>query len=376
MSVTAGFGPAPEAPATSIVDTVELAAQWLTDVDASAWDEFVHAHARGTLFHLHGWRAAIEAAFPHMQGRILAVRSIDGTIVAGLAVFEVRSWVLGGRLVSVPFAPVVEPLISEPAHLRLLLDALQQAVVDRGVRHYECRFREVPSTAVVPHHALQTAAKHHFLELCHAGAHDGLDASVRKRIKELVRKSHRFGVVVRPGATDEDWLQFYELYASTRRRLGLPAMPQRFFTELVARLPGCTDLSLAEVDGRTVGALLSLHFNGLFLVEWVGDTQEGRAIGVNHRLYWDAIERATNLRCHTFSFGRTDTANSGLRDFKRRWGTIEHDIPCVFGTAAGPAATMSPSDSRGRRVIAQSVLGSAPPWLYRRLSAFCYRHLG
>jgi hypothetical protein len=377
MSVTTGSSPAPENPAISVSDTVELSTQWLSDAEAAEWDEFVQAHEHGTLFHLHDWRTAIEAAFPHIRGRVLAVREVPtGRIVAGLAVFEVRSWMLGGRLVSVPFAPVVEPLTGDPQHLRPLLAALQQAVVDRGVWHYECRLREVPPRSVVPSERVQSGAKHHYLVLRQTGAHAGLHARVRKRIKELVRKSHRCGVVVRAGGTAEDWLKFYDLYARTRRRLGLPAMPRRFFENLATHLPERLDLSLAELDGHTVGALLGLHFNGLFLVEWVGDTPQGRAIGVNHRLYWEAIERATQLRCHTFSFGRTDTANHGLRDFKRRWGTIEQDIPSLFGTKAGLSPMTSPSGGRGRRLIAQSVLGYAPPWLYRRLSDFCYRHLG
>jgi lipid II:glycine glycyltransferase (peptidoglycan interpeptide bridge formation enzyme) len=225
----------------------------------------------------------------------------------------------------------------------------------------------------VPDSDISRVAVHHFLPLGGADVEHRFEASVRKKIKQ----SDRAHVTVGAATSSGDWDTFATLYTATRRRLGLPAMPRSFFAGLQSHLPSCTELSLAKRDGRTLGALLALQFNGLYLVEWIGDTVEGRAIGVNQRLYWEAIQRARALRCHTFSFGRTDAVNHGLRDFKRRWGTIEEDIPCVFRLADGGSPALAPADPRGRgRLAAQVALGRAPVWAYGWLSEFCYRHLG
>jgi hypothetical protein len=354
-------------------------AEWLDARDQSSWDAFVAGHPRGSLFHLGGWRAAIESAFPHVRGQVLAVRAgTRGPIVGGLAAYSVRSWLLGRRIVSVPFASIVEPIVDDPAHLELLLAALSRRTKEQRAKYYECRFRQAPPETVVRGADVSRVAMHHFLPLGGPRA-DGaslecrFEASVRKKIKQ----SQRANVTVRTAASTADWEMFAGLYAATRRRLCLPAMSRAFFEALQRHLPACAELSLAEQDGRTLGALLALQFNGLYLVEWIGDTLEGRAIGVNQRLYWDAIQRARALACHTFSFGRTDAGNQGLRDFKQRWGTIEEDIPCVFRLADGGSHVIAPADPRSRgRMAAQLALGRAPAWAYGWLSDFCYRHLG
>ncbi|HVB58576.1 MAG TPA: hypothetical protein VNE63_19405 [Candidatus Acidoferrales bacterium] len=95
---------------------------WLQPDEEAAWDDFVSQHPRGLVYHRASWKRAIEQAFPHIRGRFLALRdSSTGAIRAGLPIYTVKSWLLGNRAVSVPFASFCEPLISSVAGFEQLL---------------------------------------------------------------------------------------------------------------------------------------------------------------------------------------------------------------------------------------------------------------
>jgi hypothetical protein len=155
-------------------------------------------------------------------------------------------------------------------------------------------------------------------------------------------------------------------------------MPLSFFQALRHHLaPAGWQLLLAEREGSTLGCGLALVHQGVYLLEWAGETVEGRRLSANKLLYWSAIEQAVALRCRIFSLGRTGATNTGLLDYKRSWGTIEEDMPSLVWKNREKNGDFDDGtdDSRARR-WSRTIIQKSPPWLYRRFSEFCYRHLG
>ena len=104
-----------------------LTAHWLLPDETAEWDAFVARHPLGLVYHLSAWTRVLETAFPHIQGRFLVLKDgADGSIRAGLPVYTVKSWLLGRRVISVPFASFCDPLVSSAAEFDLA--ALAQAV--------------------------------------------------------------------------------------------------------------------------------------------------------------------------------------------------------------------------------------------------------
>src|SRR5438552_243855 len=100
---------------------------WLSPEEERQWDAFVTGHPLGCVYHLSAWKGVLEEAFPHIRGRFLALRDgLTGQIRAGLPLYTVTSWLLGNRIVSVPFASACDPLISTPEEFALLLPAIQE----------------------------------------------------------------------------------------------------------------------------------------------------------------------------------------------------------------------------------------------------------
>src|SRR6476661_1370625 len=107
-------------------DNRTVTARWLEPSDEPRWDAFVVRHRNGLIYHRGCWRRVLEEAFPHIRGRFLALvdRGTD-EIVAGMPVYTVRSWLLGNRVVSLPFATFCDPLIDDEAQFEILWPHVQ-----------------------------------------------------------------------------------------------------------------------------------------------------------------------------------------------------------------------------------------------------------
>lgn len=354
----------------------EGGAAWVGEDAIEAWDAFVASHPAGTLAHTSRWRSAIEEAFPHIRGRIAAIRDPDGAFLAGMAVYDVKSWILGRRLVSVPFASIAEPVVASPQQLSTLAGFINAERTASNIGRLEVRLKN-PVDGVADEGAMVLRNfKQHTLDLSRDEAFLYGKLS-RTCIRAWIQKAEANNVVIQTGGVQpDDWRAFHDRYAASRRRLGLPAMPPRFFEALRKHLPpDSLVLQLATQDSQVLGAGLSLVFNGVWILEWVGDSPEGRKVGANQALYWAAVRTAAARGCRTFSFGRTAVSNEGLRVYKRHWGTLESDLPTVLWGADGGTSAETASAGPWRQYV-QPVMERAPATLYTALSSLCYRHLG
>ena len=132
-------------------------------------------------------------------------------------------------------------------------------------------------------------------------------------------------------------------------------------------------LYLAIRDGQAAAALFTTQFSGLCSVEYSGDARVAGGSGINKLLYWQAIQEAKQLGYKAFSFGRTAIGNEGLRQFKRRWGTIEEPIFCFTHGPGNPGKNADPSIPYH---LARFAFRHLPRSLYGSLGEFFYRHWG
>jgi hypothetical protein len=77
--------------------------------DAQSWDDFVHACAAGTFFHLSGWKRVIERAFGHQTHYLVAERG--GAVTGVLPLTHIRSRLFGSSLISNAFTVLADPLL-------------------------------------------------------------------------------------------------------------------------------------------------------------------------------------------------------------------------------------------------------------------------
>jgi hypothetical protein len=223
---------------------------------APEWDAFAYRHPLGTVYHLSSWRRMIEQAFPHIRGRYLVLRDPDdGEIRAGLPVYAVKSWLLGNRMVSVPFASFCDPLVSSAEELSGFLPAVHQLLREQNCRSLSVRSLATRLDMEAYFGCPESVYKHHYLPLDRSP--EKLYASFAKSsICQKIQKAVRAGVTIVQVHGPKGMQTCHAILASTRRKVSLPPFPLSFFLTMERMLSSRNLMVfLALQQGEAVGSL-------------------------------------------------------------------------------------------------------------------------
>lgn len=348
-------------------DSVEPVAVRIETLGAGSlgeWDRFVHS-ADGTLFHSGAWLESVREAFGHQTTYLAARRGRRLTAV--LPLVEVRS-LLGGRmLVSVPYGvyggaigdddEAVDGLFCEA--LRIAGDIGARSVEMRSVR---ARWSGVP---VVDRYLT-------FRKRLPDRAEDCLGSLPRKARAAVraARDKHKLEV----SFDDTHLRQVWRLYCAGMRRLGSLNYPFRFLESLIQRTPERHLVSLIRHEGRPIGGLVTFLFNGTALPYFVGVDASSLYMNVYNLLYLTAMERAVELGCHTFDFGRSRKDNLGACAFKRNQGFVAQPLGYQVHVPAGQTApNLTPSNPKF--ALPRRLWPMLPEFVTRPMGAWLSRHI-
>jgi FemAB-related protein (PEP-CTERM system-associated) len=355
----------------SSVASNRLSIAYLTARHLAAWDRFVRGHPAGTFFHTVAWMHSVRDAFGHDPHYVMARRwspgNPQGQIVGVLPLFDVRSFVGGRMLVSVPYA-VAGGVIADEADTRAELWAEAQALAARlGAHTIELR------SPVAAFDDLNIIGRYvNFRRRLPDRADDVLGWLPRK-----ARAAARYAET-RHGLTTEfssSCLRtVWRLYCRSMQRLGSLSYPYRFFEELVERNRSNTFVQIVRHGRRTIAGLVSFRFNDVFLPYFVGCDTRFNRLGTNNYLYMTAMRRAVEAGCNVFDFGRTRVDNKGSYDFKRFHGFDPKPLAYQRWTADGKRPVeLTPSNPAFRGV--RRVWRYLPMAVCARLGSWAARHI-
>ena len=348
---------------------------WLKGESMPRWNAFVHNHPLGSIYHLSGWKDSLETGFRHMKGHFPVLEDErSGEILAGVPIYTVESWLFGNKLISVPFATACDPLISSPSDMKLLFTHLVELYERTSARAMELRTMSRRDLIDNPDLAISNAYKHHYLEL--GGCATELKERFSKTaVRQMIVKAEKAGIKVERRQGYGDLEAFYRLLMDTRKRLGLPQIPFKFFDSLWAKF-GVSNLVLflaSTEHKRAIGGLMGLVFNKTFVFEYSADTLLARQQGVGQLMCWTAIKLACESGYSTFSFGRTSSRNQGLLTHKRRWATEEEDLVVFRYSKTGFNVPSVARFGFGHSLI-RMMVRRAPAPLYKLMSDLYYDH--
>jgi hypothetical protein len=336
------------------------------------WDKFVLDHPYGWITHLSGWKTVLEKSFPHMRGHYFAIADYKGNIESALPLYEVNSWLLGKKLVSIPFATLSDPLVSNTIEAEILTDHVKGFSEEKGIERLEIRtLHAAPYMKVAGMHSASSFATH-FLELENP---DILKKRFHyKSIRYEINKAEKNHLKLSKAGSEADLKSFYRLYTKTRKRLCLPPQPYRFFKSLWDQFhPGNLDIYFAECDMKQIAALLVFKFKNRVSAEALGWDIDYEKASPNHFMFWNAIKAAYEEGYKIFDFGRTAKSNTGLMNFKSRWGTSSSDIVHFNFPSNGENI---PRENTKAYDLVKLIFRVAPEALTPILGNFCYRHMG
>jgi FemAB-related protein (PEP-CTERM system-associated) len=276
---------------------------------AAAWDAFVLACPQATFFHRAAWQGLLERVHGHRTHYLYAVQ--DNRITGVLPLAHVKSVLFGNALTSLPFAVYGGVAAADEPSAQALEARAQELARQLGVQHLELRHRE-PRHDDWPRQDLYVTFRKAILPDEEANM-----LAIPRKQRAMVRKGIKNGLVA---SEDADEATFFALYADNVHRHGTPALPRRWFAELLSTFgPDAGVLTVRSAEGRPLSSVLSFRFRDEVLPYYAGDDEAARDLAANDFKYWELMRRACAQGLRTFDYGRSKQG-TGPYAFKKNWG--------------------------------------------------------
>jgi hypothetical protein len=286
------------------------------DEDRAVWHELLNTLPGATLYHRDSWIKLLGRAYALPLW--LATIYRDGRAVAG-GVFARAP--LSRRFISLPFSDACPPLARDPEAAQWLLDAL----ITQAPSHRAYEVRGIVGAA--PWETVDCFAKWR-LSLDRPLAH--IESTLAVNFRRNLRRALQQAIRIERGSSINLLERFYAMQLESRRRLGLPPQPWRFFrlTREIFAAEGNFEVWIARESGEDVASTVFLRDGDVVYYKW-GARRSSYRSAANHLLFWNAIEEFAP-RTRILDLGRSDVRNQGLMRFKRELGASASPLPSAF----------------------------------------------
>jgi FemAB-related protein (PEP-CTERM system-associated) len=311
------------------------------EADRAEWDAFVETRPEAAGYHEWAWRGVFERTFGHACVYLLARQGAAGPVVGVLPLVEIRSWMFGRTLTSLPFVNFGGVLAESDDVAQALVDEAASLAKARGCRHVELRHIARRFTSL--------PCKQHKVTM-RLPLETGMWERIDRKARNQVRKAEKSGLtVVRGGA--ELLPEFYTVFARNMRDLGTPVYAQALFANALAAFPDRARLIVVRLKDQPVAAGFTYRTRAMIEIPWASSIRDFNSLCPNHMLYWHAIESAIADGCEVFDFGRS-TPDEGTFKFKEQWGAKPVPLHWEYWLAAGgDVPDQSPKNPKFRIAI-------------------------
>ncbi|MCE2572187.1 FemAB family PEP-CTERM system-associated protein [Motilimonas eburnea] len=272
------------------------------------------SHPEGEFFHLSGWQQIFEQVYHHPcwfyyiehQGRILGL----------LPLAQIKSWIFGNKLISLPFSVCAGILSTDPEATRLLLEQAKTLATSLKVDCIELRHRRdmLPDWLTKPSH------ENFACEL--AGSPEQILAGVKKKQRAVIRQSLANGLSFE---IEQEVEPFYSIYSESVRNLGTPVFAKAYFQALLATFPEYIDILTVRSQGQPVSSVMSFYFKHQVMPYYGGGTLSARELKSNDYMYYQLMCHGAQKGMTQFDFGRSKLG-SGAHAYKKHWGMVAQPL--------------------------------------------------
>lgn len=296
------------------------------------WKELAGANRNATLFHTPAWAEVLRRAYRFRVFAATVERA--GKVLAGCLLSRTRNPFIN-RVVGLPFSDSCAPLGVDEAATDALMRGL--AMRPRSGGSLEIRGIEAPAPwqMIGCFQQWSVDLSRPFPEIQRAA-----DRNFRRQVKRAAAQALR----IETGDSAAMVSRFYRMHLETRRRLGVPPQPLRFFSlvrEIFAADHGL-EVWLASCAGRDLAAVVLLRAGPRLYAKWSARGAEG-AVGASHLLFFAILEHHAG-KSAALDLGRTDIRNTGLARFKAEMGAVQVALPYSYFPRAPRRASAEAPD--------------------------------
>jgi serine/alanine adding enzyme len=340
--------------------------------DQASWDDYVLKKKESSIFHLYIWNEVLSQSFSYKPFYIYA-KEENGRIAGVMPLFFINSRLTGKRLVSLPFSYICGPLADSEEISQALISNCLEIFKETKSKYLEIKLNREDKTLENFDFKKSQSYRTFILELKEP---ESLWKNLHKSSTQRgIQKAKKEGVTIEFAQEEKELKKFHRLNAMTCQQHGIPCQPLFFFENLWRLMfpQNLVKLGLAQYKGKTVAGSFFFLFKEKVYYMYGASDQNYLFCRPNHLLLWETINWATENNFSFFDLGRVSQENTGLAEFKRRWGAQESSLfyyylPEVKGVGA------TNRESRKFKLITQ-IWKKLPLWLTEK-GSFLYKHLG
>jgi FemAB-related protein (PEP-CTERM system-associated) len=345
-----------------------------TSLRQAQWQNFVELQANRSFYHSQLWFDLLERLYGY-TGIMLTTTSTDGQLTGILPLCLMQSPLTGRRLVALPFSDHCPLLASDDASAN---DLINQAIC--LAQQYRAKYLELRTgTNAVLAKRSDLVEENLYVRWLKPLINDldQLWSSLRKPVQHQIKKSRKLGVQVHVAQHRENMQDYYRLHLQTRcRKHGMPAQPPHYFLSLwdTFAASGSLQLLLAEHQGRIIAGMILFASGTTVRYAYGASDERYLSLAPNNLLMWSAIAWGCTNGYQVLDLGRTACDNSGLMEFKRRWGAVQEPLPYYYYPRTAGLAAVSERSRKHQMLTA--CWKQLPLPLAQVLGGHLYKHLG
>jgi len=329
----------------------------------------VASHPCASVFHQQGWLKALERTYGYRP--IVVTSTPPGEPLSdGIAFCEVKSWITGNRLVSLPFADHAEPLLGDIDDSPEFAEWMQRECIRQKWKYVELR---PLSWEMQPDTPLRASQSFWFHTLNLTPSIERIFQGLHKNcLQRRIQRAERAQLSYEKGSSEDLLDDFYRLLMITRRRHRLPPQPLAWFRNLLACMGANAEIRLARKDGIPIAAILALYHRRTVVYKYGCSDERFNHLAGMPFLFWRLIEESKAAGAEQLDLGRTGLDNAGLVEFKDRFGATRRRITYLrYSETTKQRNLVKQYLPATRRLF--SVL---PDALSSRIGRLLYRHVG
>ena len=292
----------------------------INPIEYPKWDELLLTSDQSVFFQTSAWAKVLCESYNYKP--LYFITKDNDRLSSLIPVMEVNSFLTGKRGISLPFTDYCRPIADSEEQQNTLTQNLIEYGKQAGWKHLELRggmnyLENSPASATFVSHALDLS-----------GGEQEVFKSFRDSTRRNIKKAVKSDIQV---TFENSWQAvetFYRLNSITRKHHGIPPQPKSFFKKvfehIISRNKGI--VAIASHKGIPVAGAVFFHLGKKALFKYGASLRQYHHLRPNNLVMWEVIKRYLQEGYQYFSFGKTETHNKGLMQFKKGWGTRERLI--------------------------------------------------
>jgi CelD/BcsL family acetyltransferase involved in cellulose biosynthesis len=329
------------------------------------WNELLARSDNATIYHTPEWKQFLEKTFNY-KPRYLFAKDDVGDLVGMLPLFEVRSKLTGNRLSSVPFSHSCG-IIGQDDVLKSLVD---EAMLD--FESIDAKYFEIREGNISDKFDVQNSYSTYILDV--SKPIDELWTNLSSNARRATRKSDKIGLASHKTNSHDDLKTFYNLNSMTKKELGVPCHPWKFFKNLFDILDDKVSLYVVKYNGDVIAGGIREYYKDTIVAGYAASDPKYKNLNPYNSLNWQSIQDASNSGYKYYDLGRVSYQNEGLLFFKSRWGTVEKKLYYSYY----PKNPKSVTDKRSGSLykVATTGIKNMSMSAYKQFSKYAFSHFG